>query len=349
MEAVAFEAPALDIQEQRLFNALAGRDAAFGVDVGGVRWRVEPQPLPGKAAGDPVLAAQVGDSIWRVTLAATQELHDALGIPDDVDREALPDAVLWGVAEARLEGVLKGLEALMGQPAKVAVPAEPHDGPVCCLEFSMTAEEGRALRGWVHVPLNEETVHTLENALARRPYLPARRPVVPVELGIEAGRMVLVMAELRGLEQGDVLLPEAWHPSAGCLYLSAPPLRVRVPWPQGDGELSIESQGEPNMSEETKEAPEAPEQEQEQKTPVVPAGGLGAVEVDVVFEIGTLRMSVEELERMGPGQTLPLPDALGPQVPVSVLGNGRKLATGRIVTVGETLGVQITGLEGRDS
>ena len=347
MEAVAYKAPALSPQERRLLDALAGRDAGFGVDVGGVSWRVEPRPLSARAEGAPVLAAQVGESVWRVSMAATEELFDALGIPDDVDRSALPEAVLWGVAEARLDGLLKGLEALAGQGARIVAPDEGAGAAACCLEFTMSAEGGRELRGWVHVPLDEESVHAVERAMGRRPHLPPQTPPAPVELGVEAGRMVLTMAELRALKTGDVLLPEAWHPAAGCLYLSAPPLRARVPWPQGgDGQPDIDIQGGEDMSEEKKEAPEATEA---QKTDAAPVGGLGAVEIDVVFEVGRLRMSIEELEHLGEGKTLPLPEALGPQVPVSVMGNGRKLATGRIVSLGETIGVQITGLEGRSS
>jgi type III secretion protein Q len=340
-EAVAYVPPALSARECRLLNALAGHPGGFDLDIGGAPWRVAPALRPGEPGAAPALAARAGDVVWRLALGRTQALLDALGLPDDIDREALPEAVLWGVAEARLGGLLARLEALAGQPARLCAPDEAPRSPACCLEFTASGPEGREVRGWVLVPLDEPALAAVEQALAARPR--AARPLsdLPVELSIEAGSMTLTLAELRTLAPGDVLLPERWHPASGCVHLFAAPLRVRAPWPDGDDRpWTIVKQSESSMSETDKTAEKAAE---------APKGGLGAIGIEVVFEIGRMRMTVDEIQALGPGLTLPLPKVLGPEVPVTILGNGRRLGTGRIVSVGETLGVQLTELDGHSS
>ncbi|WP_461211043.1 type III secretion system cytoplasmic ring protein SctQ [Desulfocurvus sp. DL9XJH121] len=354
VEPVAYTPPVLSPGELRLHNALAGRDAGFGLAVGGRSWRVEPRPGAADCGLPAVLGVRVGATLWRICLAATQDLYEALDIPDDIDRGSLPEAVLWGIAEARLENVLRALEALTGESAQFTSPDESPGTPCGCLEFSLASPEGGAIRGWAHVPLDARTLEALERVLAKRPRLSHGLGVVPLEFCLEAGGMSLALSKLRRLEPGDVLLPEAWHPSAGFVYLSAPPLRVRVPWPDtGSGMWSIVKESESSMSEAKNEATaaaQAPDAAQAKEASPLQGikGGLGGIEVDVVFEIGRLRLNVEDLETLGEGRTLPLPQSLGPHVPVTILGNGRKLGTGRIVNVGETLGVQVTALEGRE-
>ncbi|WP_028588038.1 type III secretion system cytoplasmic ring protein SctQ [Desulfocurvus vexinensis] len=344
-QAVAYRPPALPARECRLLDALAGRLAGFDLDIGGAPWHVEPQARSCAPGAAPVLAARAGEAVWRLALGPTQALLDALGLPDDIDREALPEAVLWGVAEARLGGLLALLEALTGQPARPCAPQEAPEGPACCLEFTASGPGGQALRGWVLVPLDEPTLAALERALAARPRPPRDLGSLPVDLSIEAGRMTLTLAELRGAAPGDVLLPEQWHPASGFVHLFAAPLRVRAPWPDDPGQpWTIVKQSESSMSQADKTAEKAAPAQAD-----APKGGLGAMEIDVVFEIGRMRMTLDELKALGPGLTLPLPKALGPEVPVAILGNGRRLGTGRIVSVGETLGVQLTELDGHSS
>lgn len=359
MEAEAYIPPVLPALRRRLLDALAGRETGFGLEVAGRTWRIEPLARMAESAPAPVLAARAGDSVWRISLGATQDLYDALDVPGDVDRTALPEAVLWGIAEARLEGLLKALERLTGQPVQIVAPDEEDPGRSCLLEFLMTGPEGGELRGFAHVPLEEDAVQAMERALKGRPAKGPDVGAVPVEVVVEAGRMALSAAELRGIGAGDVLLPEEWLPAAGCVHLSAPPLRVRVPWPDsGKGEWTIVNESESSMSEEKKDAVKPAEAEGKKdeggkdeaaKPSPLASMGLGAVKIDVVFEIGRLRLTLDELRSLGEGRTLPLPEALGPQVPVTILGNGRKLGTGRVVNVGETLGVQITDLEGPKS
>jgi len=337
VEAIILEPERLPVRQRRLLDALSARRAGFDLAVGDAVWRVEPLARVGEPVAQPVLAARAGEAVWQVALDRTRDLFDLLALPDDVDRDAIPDTVLWAVAEARLEGLLGRLEQLSGAAVRLVDPREAQPGPACWLEFTLAGPEGQALRGWVGVPLDEDCLATLERTLDTLPRVPSPLADLPLELGVEVGRMRLTLRELRGVEPGDVLLPAAWHPAEGCVYLSAPPLRVRVPWPDSAAGPWTEVNDRAHQSEESDMADKDEAQ------------GLGAVEVELGFEIGRVRMTVDELSDLGEGRTLDLPNQAGPGVEVAILGGGRRIGTGRIVSVGQGLGIQIVSLPGRES
>ncbi len=336
-QAVAYRPPALPVRECRLLDALAGRLAGFDLDIGGAPWHVEPQARSCAPGAAPVLAARAGDAVWRLALGPTQALLDALGLPDDIDREALPEAVLWGVAEARLGGLLARLEALAGQPARCARPTR-RPGPGLLPGVHGQRPRGRECAAGCSCPWTNRPSPPWS-----RPWPPGPGPRpperLPVELSIEAGSMTLTLAELRTLAPGDVLLPERWHPASGCVHLFAAPLRVRAPWPTATTALDHRQ---------AKRVEHERNGQDGGKGGRSPQGRPGAIGI----EWSSRSADAHDRGRdpgPGPGADPALPKALGPEVPVAILGNGRRLGTGRIVSVGETLGVQLTELDGHSS
>lgn len=85
-------------------------------------------------------------------------------------------------------------------------------------------------------------------------------------------------------------------------------------------------------------------------TPDIPQGpdSLDELEMWLQFEVGHTKMSLGQVRSLTPGQVLV---AAGDDSTheVRVLCNGRWIATGRLVAIGERLGVQVTGLGGVDA
>lgn len=84
-----------------------------------------------------------------------------------------------------------------------------------------------------------------------------------------------------------------------------------------------------------------------QPGPVVPKdnptlGVLANVELDVSVSLGHTRKSIREILSLGPGSVLELDTQAGEAVDIEV--NGRVVARGEVVVVGENYGVRITEL-----
>lgn len=74
-----------------------------------------------------------------------------------------------------------------------------------------------------------------------------------------------------------------------------------------------------------------------------PLASLMDVQVKVSVEIGRTRLTLGELSKLGPGSVVELDREL--HEPADILANGKIVARGEIVTVGNRYGVRITQLE----
>lgn len=72
---------------------------------------------------------------------------------------------------------------------------------------------------------------------------------------------------------------------------------------------------------------------------------LSDVELTVTVELGRANLRVRDLLRLGEGSVLELDRTA--ETPVDILVNGRVIASGEVVVVGDELGVRITDLHGR--
>jgi len=71
-------------------------------------------------------------------------------------------------------------------------------------------------------------------------------------------------------------------------------------------------------------------------------GMLANVEIDVAVHLGQTRRSIREILGMSPGSVVELDRLAGE--PVDILVNGRQVARGEVVVIGENFGVRITEL-----
>ncbi|MBP2017003.1 flagellar motor switch protein FliN/FliY [Symbiobacterium terraclitae] len=81
---------------------------------------------------------------------------------------------------------------------------------------------------------------------------------------------------------------------------------------------------------------------QEAEADPSPLGLLSDVELELTVELGQSRRSLREILAMGPGSVLELDRHAGEAV--DLLVNGRLVARGEVVVIGENYGVRITEL-----
>lgn len=73
---------------------------------------------------------------------------------------------------------------------------------------------------------------------------------------------------------------------------------------------------------------------------------LDDLPVRLVFELGRVELSLGELQRLAPGALVPLGRPL--EEPLDIMANGRRLGRGKLVQIGESLGVRIVSLVGNE-
>ncbi len=91
--------------------------------------------------------------------------------------------------------------------------------------------------------------------------------------------------------------------------------------------------------EDTEESAEEPVAVQEEKTPLEK---VEMVPLNVAIEITRFKMTCEKLMQLKPGNLIELNVSL--EKPVDLVANGKKIATGELVRIGEMLGVQVTDI-----
>ena len=68
----------------------------------------------------------------------------------------------------------------------------------------------------------------------------------------------------------------------------------------------------------------------------------GSLDLNLVFEVGRTTMTVEQIGQLNKGRVIQLSHKLDAGVPVDIKVNDQVIARGRIVGVGDEVGVQIT-------
>lgn len=281
-----------------------------------------------------------------------------LGFESFVASEACTSLV-----EHALSPVLDLIERLAGHPVNceafrriTAQPsAETADDGSIQVGFILTGTANQPeVRGWLRAAAS--VWRTLD--FSRGPAVPSvRHQAVPLAFSVRLGRCQLPLTELQQLSVGDALritprvprneglpvqLVHAWGGNFGC--------RARV---AGD-QLILETLMSITMS--TTPPPTAPASPSasaargpmavpSSSTPLAADNLLSALECDLSFELGSLRMSLAEVGKLKIGQALRTGVNLKEQ-PVHILSSGREIARGELAAIGDELVVVVTDTHG---
>lgn len=180
---------------------------------------------------------------------------------------------------------------------------------------------------------------------------------VKTPLTVAAGHTSLSPAELISLEPGDVVLfssgglslsPEgelagpALIQPAGCALFRGNGWLEAGPEPRFKLTNWIHQEAEIGMSN-TNQVPKAQPAGDEAARESLPADLLKDLTLEVVIELERIRLSLEELSNLSPGQLLPLKRQASDPVTLSV--DGMPVGRGQLVKIDQELGVQITSMK----
>lgn len=166
---------------------------------------------------------------------------------------------------------------------------------------------------------------------------------VELSLGIKTGSVILHQEDLEKMKVGDFVLLDqgAYDPNQGtglCLVMlhSTPLFNAKVK----HNKIELTDYAfyyEDNMAEKGETHPEkrkaSPEQEEGEMV------ALKELPLYVTVEIARLKMTLDQLMHLTPGNTLDLP--IHPDQGVSLTVNGQKIGRAELVYLGEQLGVRI--------
>lgn len=312
--------------------------------------------------------SEINQSTLR--LSGSAEAFDRLGQhPDrrrglnEVDREL---AAMW--LEVVWLDWLTPLEATLDTEIRLR-PAEPASGAQTmrvCFAFELDGES-HPLALDLPLPAAERLLPLFDRAFAPRPATASR---VVTTLRLESGTQTLTLGEWRSLRPGDVVMLDSASADGVRLNLanrfggrasfSGTELRA-------DGALVADSpdrasnssyeesvMSEPPVDKSTPSARSEPAVDEPNAAnpnstgPNASGLDMDDLPVQLTCELGRLEMSLGELRKLGDGSVLPLERQ--PDRAVDLMVNGRRMGRGRLVSIGDAIGVQIERLaldEGR--
>lgn len=363
--------------ECRIFNLIARRKIQFNLNVGTLEalfcLTFNGRPLPCRGMAPPTgadLAFEARDEVWQVWLEKTRCLYELIergddsGFFTDTPPETLPREVLWAVVEAFIGQGVGRLEQTLQSPVKIVDPVdlEPFDSFNIPFELVFGDNDEMRTHGFFQVPLKQTCVALLETLFEGFPVLNLEsEAVIGLKTGVflEAGSLLLTPKELMAMEVGDVLIPDLWYPGEGGMVICIPPnrfmckfdretLTVTVKMNDGRPEL-VPGRGpsltsDPLIDQNDKLGKEKMTQE---NVGVEITGGNGVkdvqnIDLTLVFEVGRITRTLAQINELTQGAVIELPGEIQEGVPVDIKINDQLIARGKIVGIGERLGVQIT-------
>lgn len=310
-----------------------GRRADLPLDAGALSVSVAAARPGGETPGG--LALLLDTPAGSIGLAPAGEMLRILTGIDVPETGASEDAIQRMLLSLAIERLPPAWTALFGALEQQAGVAQG----TAALVLEIRIGEGRPpVRAWMHG--SEEALLTALSCDAWRPVGKSRTPLpddwrlrVPLELGGTS----IPLAMLRALAPGDVVSIESplFEPSGqGRLHLG----RLSV-----NGVLSLGNQPSLAITNRAYSPPEpAMDTEHDVLTEDERTPSLDDIPVRLSFELGTIELSLEELQGLAPGMVVPIGEALPPTVRIRC--SGRWIGAGELVEVDGRLGVQLTRL-----
>jgi len=263
----------------------------------------------------------LGEAWLRLRISGNA-VPTALPVASD-DAEA--DALLMELA---LLAVLEPLEVRLGVPLRVRAERDfPATDLPLNLHLALSIDHGPAHS--VQLEMDATAAALLADRL-----LPQARPLLDsftalaVVLAVEAGQAWLSLADWRGLRPGDVVMLDT--PAERMLVLNRT-LQARA---ERHGEAAIRLLEPLNPVNPTLENPmNSPE------NPRAEDATLNDLPLKLVCQIGSLELSLAQLQQLGVGSLLQLTPRTDEAVDLMI--NGRCVGRGHLVQIGEGLGVRL--------
>lgn len=167
-----------------------------------------------------------------------------------------------------------------------------------------------------------------------------------VVLGFDIGYVTLKTRELKELSCGDILIPDVFLFDANTAYARLSDKYLVFGLENGQGifkgiKTVANEENKISMSDNTEET--AVNDEVDSQLDTDAAVNTNDLNFEVAFEVDRRTLSYDEIVSLKPGSVLAL--SCSKQSPVSIKVNGKIVGTGRLVDLGDNIGVQITELK----
>ncbi|WP_161626855.1 FliM/FliN family flagellar motor switch protein [Desulfospira joergensenii] len=353
--------------ELEFFNLVSSKQIEFEMMMGSRPVRVTAGFKPKETDRDteesslPVhLAFEAEDLLFQVSFLKTRFLFDFLetvdseGLLGQIQPESLPEEVVWAVVESLLSESLGRMESLVNTPITIVSPVSDPIFSSAPLDFELAfmdqGEVEKKVLGLLYLPLKERAMSLLKAAVEpcrpRQMESSITRNMEKI-IFFEAGSLVLPLHQVKAIETGDILVPDNWYLKEGQLVMRMNPHAYFCEY-HGDEMTAVLRQRKAsktgrameNIDDAVNEAGEV----SDSGTPSLTQ--TRDLDLELVFEVGQAVMRVEEIEILAEGAVIPLSRKIDQGVPVEVKVMGQKIARGKIVAIGEEIGVQITRTAG---
>ena len=241
--------------------------------------------------------------------------------------ETLPQEILYAAIEQILEPKILSLSELLDSKITL-IPANKDFKAIFSLDFIYKDQDYTLpLRlNFISIEAQKKLQERLLNL-----NLASNDLNFYVRLGFIAGEMFLNARELSSLENGDVLIPEEF-------YLKDNKLKATL----GLNELCFDlkdSQAILNSCSQKTSIYHKDENMSDSNNTIDPS----SIDFKVRFELDNKLMMLDELNALKAGSVIAI--GANAQSPVQVVVNDKCIASGKIVDLGGTLGIQITSLK----
>ncbi len=219
---------------------------------------------------------------------------------------------------------------------------EPTDSFFCALKRE---QYSIPLKVSVSGTENEEKLAAMLRNV-RKQTLPQFFKYIPYDFGFDIGYVSLKADQLRNISCGDVLIPDVFLLESNLSYVKTPKGYLVFELNNGNAvfkgiKSSILEEHADKMSEElNKDGIKVDNSGPELREDAISPGELN---FEVAFEIDRKLLSYDDLTSMKVGSVMPL--SCSKKSPVVIKVNGRAVGNGRLVDLGETVGVQIIDLK----
>ncbi|WP_417328946.1 type III secretion system cytoplasmic ring protein SctQ [Halomonas cupida] len=283
-------------------------------------------------------------ALLRLDDVALQMLSVPLALKRSLKHCSVDISALW--LEYALLEWFEPLEQMLDVSIHLSgTPAHPADFP---LALPLSLDNGEQ-RGHLSLSLSSAAAEVLSPGLEQHcPVAP--RPCSNVTWPVQwiGGYQHLTLAELRSLQPGDVVMVN--RPDQGSAVLVGNDLLAattehqnnRKPGLQLGSRLHPPTRGDFHMAKPANGGPEDHSTEAPSRTTDSDNVRLEQLPVHLVCEFGRLELSLKELRELNQGSVLPL--SRPPEEAVDLVINGRVMGKGRLVEIGDGLGVQIERL-----
>ena len=349
----------------RLNSRLAARDIAVPLPCGQAGsvciLRPETDCLEFPAAPDP----EIGEGETKCILEADGESWEIrvwgrasealLAPPDGLNPEDIPAELKPALFSLALEPLLDRASRALGHTLRLARPPRsgvfPQDSSPdstgresFIVPFTLADSAGNpAGAGRARIPLSAAALTVLADLARAFPRRPAADcSALPLSLSLCAGRESFPVAILREAEPGDVLRFSC--PAQPALTLE---VNGRALWTASLAAGKIILEGVLNKIPEEAAMSALPENTGASaaapNAPGLSREDIDALEITLSLELDERSITIGELAALGPGQILDTKASL--ETPVTIKAGGKAVGKGRLVEVGDCLGVLIASLE----